>query len=118
MWIFTQTGFLSVVENRADSHSLIVRARAEADIAALADFADQEVVEMLDADYRFRVQLPRVTFATFMREQIAEITYPNFKGRLHEHNHNAPAIEREQFAYRVWQAGCEYQRQVSLLRAD
>ena len=116
MWIFTPTGFLSVVEHRDDSRCLIVRARAQEDLKGIAEFPVQEIIEMPEADYRYRVEVARVTFAAYMRSQIAEINYPNFKARLHEQNHSAIAIEREQFAYRVWQAGYQYQRQVALLR--
>ena len=115
MWIFTPTGFLSVVEHRDDSRCLLVRARAQEDLKGISEFAVQEIIEMPEADYRYRVEVARVTFAAFMRVQIAEIDYPNFKGRLHEQNRSAIAIEREQFAYRVWQAGYQYQRQASLL---
>ena len=51
----------------------------------------------------------RAVFGAFMREQVVDIDYPNFKGRLHERNRSVIGIEREQFAYRVWQSGCEYQ---------
>ena len=115
MWIFTPTGFLSVVEHRDDSCCLLVRARALEDLKEISEFAMQEIIEMPEADYRYRVEVARVTFAAFMRVQIAEIDYPNFKGRLHEQNRSAIAIEREQFAYRVWQAGYQYQRQAALL---
>jgi len=115
MWIFTPTGFLSVVEHRDDSRCLIVRARAQEDLKGIAGFAVQEIIEMPEADYRYRVEMARATFAAFMRFQVAEIDYPNFKGRLHEQNRSAIAIEREQFAYRVWQAGYQYQRRAALL---
>ena len=115
MWIFTQDGFLSVVEHRDDSDCLIVRSRARDDLERMAHFAGQEIIVMPDADYRFRVEVPRAVFGAFMREQVIDIDYPNFKGRLHERNRSVIGIEREQFAYRVWQSGCEYQYQVNLL---
>ena len=58
MWIFTQDGFLSVVEHRDDSDCLIVRSRARDDLERMAHFAGQEIIVMPDADYRFRVEVP------------------------------------------------------------
>ena len=49
-----------------------------------------------------------------MREQVIDIDI-QLKGRLHERNRSVIGIEREQFAHRVWQSGCEYQYQVNLL---
>ena len=115
MWIFTPTGFLSVVEHRDDIRCLIVRARAKEDLKDIGEFAVQEIIEMPEADYRYRVEVARVTFAAYMQTQVAQIDYPNFKERLHEQNRSELAIEREQFAYRIWQAGYQYQRQVALL---
>ena len=115
MWIFTPTGFLSVVEHRDDSRCLIVRARAKEDLKDIGEFAVQEIIEMPEADYRYRVEVARVTFAAYMRTQVAQLDYPNFKERLHEQNRSELEIEREQFAYRIWQAGYQYQRQVALL---
>ena len=45
MWIFTPTGFLSVVEHRDDSRCLIVRARAKEDLKDIGEFAVQEIIE-------------------------------------------------------------------------
>ena len=76
MWIFTQDGFLSVVEHRDDSDCLIVRSRARDDLERMAHFAGQEIIVMPDADYRFRVEVPRPVFGAFMREQVVDIDYP------------------------------------------
>tara|TARA_Y100001934_G_C12324383_1_gene761771 strand:- start:443 stop:847 length:405 start_codon:yes stop_codon:yes gene_type:complete len=118
MWIFTQTGFLSVVEHRDDRRCLIVRARAQEDLKDIAEFAVQQVMEMPEADYRFRVEVARVTFAAFMRSKISELDYPNFKQRLHEQKRTDVAIEREQFAYQIWRAGEQYQRVVESLHDE
>ena len=118
MWVFTQDGFMSVVEHRDDQECLIVRARARQDLETLAKFGGVDVIVMPEADYYFRVEVTRTVFAAFMREQVLDIDYPNFKGRLHERNRSPEAIEREQFAYRIWAAGCDYQRQIELLGSE
>lgn len=115
MWLFMEKGFVSVVEHQDDSSFLVVRARAEDDLLAIARFAATEIIVMPDEDYRFCVEVPRVTFASFLREQVNDINYSNLKERLHENNRSALEIEREQFGYRVWKAGREYQRQVAIL---
>lgn len=84
MWIFTNRGFLSIVENRDNPDELLVRARYKGDIEAhfswrSMDADPLEVVETNEADYRFRAFLPRETVSAKMHGLVNGIDYPNFK---------------------------------------
>jgi hypothetical protein len=56
-----------------------VRARTEDDIRRLLDYLGLldhvEIIDMPDADYRWRVNLPRDVFAGYLVEAVDDITY-------------------------------------------
>jgi hypothetical protein len=67
---------------------LLVRARVAGDIERV--FPDAVVTMTPDADYRFRAVLPRKIVAAVLAEQVASISYPNFKSSIKEADrHNA-----------------------------
>ena len=87
MWLMTTRGFYSVVEHREDADRLIVRARCQEDIAALAGLVDVEPVWLENADYAWRVEVTRDEWQAAMRVLVGEITYPNFKSAAHDPAH-------------------------------
>ena len=87
MWLMTTRGFYSVVEHRDDADRLLVRARCQADIAALADLVDGEPVRLEDADYAWRVEVTRDEWQAAMQVLVGEITYPNFKSAVGDPEH-------------------------------
>jgi len=88
MWLMTTRGFYSVVEHRDDADRLLVRARCQADIAALADLVDGEPVRLEDADYAWRVEVTRGEWQAAMQVLVGEITYPNFKSAVRDPAHH------------------------------
>ncbi|UTI65197.1 hypothetical protein NBH00_03065 [Paraconexibacter antarcticus] len=85
MWLFTPTGFLSVVADREHPGNLLVRARARADIEAfVAVTAAPPPTERPDRDYRWRTSVPAAVVATYVAEQTAAIDYGNFKSAVAE----------------------------------
>lgn len=79
MWLLTTDGFFSAVEDRDDPTTVFVRARAREDARRLADVLDAAVIETPDADYRFRVHLAKVAWASYVADAAARIDYDNFK---------------------------------------
>ena len=57
MWVFTKTGFISIVQHRKQVDLMIVRARCAAHLQSL--FPGTEVLETKNADYRFRAFVHR-----------------------------------------------------------
>ena len=82
MWIFLNDAFLSLVADRFDSGSLLVRARRAGDIDAV--FPGADVTESDVADYRFRATIPRAEVVARLVERIGSIEYPNFKDSVRD----------------------------------
>ena len=80
MWICFNDSFLSIVENREDDSTLLVRARIAGDIDRV--FPGARTWQDLGADYHFRANIPRAQVATAIAERLQAIDYPNFKGSV------------------------------------
>ena len=87
MWLMTTRGFYSVVEHRDDAERLLVRARCQADIAALSELVAGEPMRLDDADYAWRVETTRDEWQAAMQVLVGEITYPNFKSAIKDDAH-------------------------------
>lgn len=87
MWIFMNDSFLSVVENRADPSTLLIRARVEEDIERAIGRTPLRtpVTRMFEADYPFRATISKVAFAELMAQRIHDISYHNFKDTVTEY---------------------------------
>jgi hypothetical protein len=87
MWVMTTSGFYSAVQDRDDHTMLIVRSRTKEDADALADLINGSVRPQLhvtvertpDADYAYRVRVPKPAFAWVLWQAAEGIDYPNFK---------------------------------------
>jgi hypothetical protein len=84
MWVFTQHGFISAVDNGHVPGKLAVRARDKKSLEFLADVTGQEIKQSERADYPYRVYVTKEEFSNFMLTQIDEIDYPNFKNRVYK----------------------------------
>ena len=100
MWIFLNDAFVSVVEDRADSTMLVVRARRAGDVERFIEgsmLAELRVVQTDHADYRFRASVPRRVVARALEAAALALDYPNFKDSVEED-------ERHAIYSRVWSA--------------
>ena len=87
MWLVTTRGFYSVVKADGDDDMVMVRARCKKDIDALADLlAGYEAYRTPEADYRWKVKVPRTLWAEVCAHLAGEIDYPNFKARIDQEN--------------------------------
>ena len=82
MWVFTQDGFISVVDNNQVPGKLTVRARDRESLQLLADITEQKIVELPNRDYEYRVYVTREEFTSFMASHIDHLDYGNFKNRI------------------------------------
>lgn len=85
MWIFQNNSFVSVVENRNDKNTLLVRSRIKGDIQKAVPGA--KVFEDLNADYRYRALVTRDEFKSAMCDAVDRIDYPNFKNSIATTDH-------------------------------
>ncbi len=91
MWIFCKLGFFSAVQHRDKPGILLVRGRFAGDLEHLLDRLSPEdrglcspVMETPNADYFYRMEMPKHVFAKAVGEIAGEISYGNFKGSVHE----------------------------------
>jgi hypothetical protein len=124
MWIFTKKGFVSIVEDRNDPNCLLVRSRIKGDLERIFKNAlgsvHTEVSETPDADYRFRVFLPRDLVASTIQEEAQDIDYDNFKNGYRD-NGDVPAAQRSlchNHMHDVWGAMMNAQREAQNLEED
>jgi hypothetical protein len=100
MWLFTTSGFLSIVDKGGDGSTLLVRARRKGEIEAVFPEA---LVEMTpNNDYRYRARLDRERVVQAMAEMIRTLTYPNFKATVRDRARHDAYME-------VWEVMHEYQ---------
>jgi hypothetical protein len=73
---------LSIVADRNDPGSLLVRRRFPADIERI--FPEAEVVETPNADYRFRTFVHRDQVSRIIGEKVLALSATNFKASVKE----------------------------------
>ena len=98
MWVFTQTGMVSVVAHRDDADVMLVRARTRDHLESFLGAADAEITQMPSADYEFRTQISRGQFAELLAAQAMKVDYPNFKGRCDR----LPDTKYASALHRIW----------------
>jgi hypothetical protein len=83
MWIFTTTGYLSVVESQNDNTALIVRARVKGDLEAFVEKyvsgPNARITFHLHNDYPFRLTIAKADFARAIASAVMDIDYETFK---------------------------------------
>ena len=90
MWIFSEVGFFSVVEDWEDKKFVWVRARWKKDLVQLRNFLKSEkasfrigkTVETPERDYPYRVHLQKRDWAMVLFYLGDSINYGNFKGAV------------------------------------
>ena len=106
MWVFNKDGFFSVVQHRDDPDSVVVRARVREDLMRACERMGVNGCErtLRNADYGFRVTVPRAVWVAYMRFTATDLLdYMNFKAAVH----GEP--DRDKALLRVWQAMSDLQ---------
>ena len=96
MWIFSKEGFISVVAHRDDKDILLIRGRVKEDIEDIVNEVEKitgnrpEIIELIQADYFYRIFISRSIFKKIMTSKIDGLTYDNFKSSIKDNErHNA-----------------------------
>ena len=93
MWIFAQSAFLSIVEDKEDDDLLLVRARVKGDIEN--HFRNAIVFNTPDHDYAYRARLSREEVADAVARMALDIKYSNFKQSVRDN-------KRSGFYAQIW----------------
>lgn len=118
MWIYTKTGFFSVVHKvPCNKNELLVRSRSKVDIDKLQKLLKTkyqfsgEVIDTPKADYAYRMIVPREIFASFMSSAVMELDYDNFKNTIRGKDY-----QRHDAYMKCWEAMYEWQRDLKRAR--
>ncbi len=84
MWVFTEAGFVSAVMHFSDNNVIVVRARESESLDGIAALADAPITSTPKNDYPWRVHVPRATFQQWLATMAADMSYTNFKNRIHD----------------------------------
>ena len=82
MWICDNEGFLSIVKNRNDDETLLVRARTEKHLLSIFPYC--ELFTDAHADYPYRAYIDRQTVADTIADRLMQTDYDNFKGSVED----------------------------------
>lgn len=82
MWIFTDTGFISIVRKPEHPGVVTVRSRDRESLESLAAVAQVEIKRSPNGDYPYRVFAPDAPFTEWLLTQTGELKYSNFKNRV------------------------------------
>jgi hypothetical protein len=81
MWLFLRLGFCSVKD--AGNGNLLARFRTENHAKHLAEMCGgKDITITTHTDYKYRIEVSREELAEAMKQEIAEINYPNFKDSI------------------------------------
>jgi hypothetical protein len=99
MWVFTTSGFYSVVQDKNDREMVTIRARTRSHLEDLMRFSGipSEILRTDDRDYLFRTIMPKTQWASTMSLLALDIDYTNFKdevGRNRKHGKYHTALSK------------------------
>jgi len=84
MWLFTETGFISVVRKNDRPDLYTVRSRDTQSLEPLAKFAKTEIIETPNGDYQYRIFVEPAVFTEWVADQASDISYDNFKNHVYK----------------------------------
>ncbi len=84
---FCKDGFFSAVQHRDEPDSVMIRARFSGDLERLCERigVDRSCISVTpDADYAYRITVPKTVWANAVKDIADDIDYDNFKNSVHE----------------------------------
>lgn len=82
MWIFTETGFLSAVQEKNNPETLVVRARDYPSLDPLAKQLGQVIRHTPESDYPYRLDhVSKSDFILFLMQTVDALSYTNYKSQ-------------------------------------
>lgn len=86
MWVFTIDGFYSAVVHRDNFDKILIRVRYRDDLVRLLDRIGMEypIQDTKNADYPYRVIVPRKIWEMYVYTSAENISYDNFKSAVQD----------------------------------
>ena len=85
MWVFTKDGFFSTVADDRNKGNVLVRARLREDLTQLVKLFPNQHISITSspqADYAYRITMPRKLWKQYLSKACDELDYPNFKATV------------------------------------
>lgn len=102
MWIFTNHGFIAIVQHKRFDDHFQVKSRVIDPLEIL--WPDYEVEIINWADYRFRITIPKEKALTVLVEKASTVDYTSFKDEcMEDHDYHHALV-------RVWSTMHAYQQ--------
>lgn len=104
MWIFSQTGFVSIVNHYEQKNNMLVRGRVREDVVGFRDLSKSKnyVSYTPQNDYPYRVVLSKKQVTKAMEVTIKKVRYTNFKEAAHD------GTSRDSAYMHIWSILLEY----------
>ena len=109
MWVFTTSGFYSVVKKpgcTADELEVRGRCRKDLEVLKRRTGVKSKILTNAGTDYPFRLRINREIWAKFLAESAMEIDYPNFKDEVLSNKNDSLRTRkhRHDVYHEVWKA--------------
>lgn len=118
MWLYIKTGFYSVVHKApCNKDELLVRTRSKNDIDKLQKQLKAKyqfngnIISSPEADYAYRIIVPREMLASFVANAAMELDYDNFKNTIRGKDY-----QRHEAYMKCWEAMYEWQRDLKRVK--
>ena len=82
MWVFTESGFVSVIRHHSEAGKLVIRARDHQSLEGLANAIGLDIEPTPGSDYPYRTVADDSAFAAWLSKQILKINYTNYKDHM------------------------------------
>ena len=105
MWVFTKEGVFSAVWDKyCRGDEVMIRAHCKDDLCRLAKriigYCDDDLIfEAEDADYRYRIKIPKTIWSEYLADCALQIDYPSVKKNIIPDN---DALRKDAY-YQVWE---------------
>ena len=100
MWVFTESGFVSVIRHHSEAGNLVIRARDYKSLEGIANAIGLDIEPTPGGDYPYRTVADDSAFATWLSKQVMRIDYTNYKDHMEE----ARGHDFTDALHRVWTA--------------
>ncbi len=105
MWVFTKEGVFSAVWDKyCRGDEVVIRSHSRGDLCRLAKkiigYCDEDqIFEAENADYRYRIKIPKTVWSEYLADSALQIDYPSVKKSIIPDNDPL----RKDAYYQVWE---------------
>ena len=120
MWVFTKEGFFSAVWDKyCRGDEVMIRSHSKDDLCRLAKriigYCDEkQIFAAEDADYRYRIKMPKTVWSEYLADSALQIDYPSVKKNIIPDNDPL----RKDAYYQLWETLYRWRSKKDLQETD